>query len=137
MTDERSDRELVIRVTEVLEREGLQGLDMHFDEFCAPDFEWRPTMSGFDEDVYVGREGYRRYLEEMVQTITEVAFEVQDVRPAGEGQVLVLGRLHLAGRESGEPTETEYALAVRVEEGKLRSTTAFASHTEAEEATGA
>ena len=137
MATEQSDRELVIRAAEMLEREGLQGLDIHFDELCSPDFEWRPAMLEFGEETYVGREGYRRYLEEVVARVTDVAFRLEDVRSAGEGQVLVLGRLRLAGREGGEPREGEYALAVRVEDGKLRSCAAFASHSEAEEAAGA
>jgi ketosteroid isomerase-like protein len=134
MATEQSDREVVIRAAEVLEREGLQGLDIHFDELCSPAFEWSPAMLEFGEETYVGREGYRRYLEEVVANVTDVAFRLEDVRSVGDGQVLVLGRLRLASREGGEAREGEYALAVRVEEGTLRSCTAFASHAEAEEA---
>jgi ketosteroid isomerase-like protein len=134
MTETSPDRELVLRTVEIIEREGLEGIDIHFGEICAPQFEWRPTMVGSGKETFVGREGYRRYLEELITSVTNVSFRVEGVRSAGTGRVLVLGYLNLAGRTGEEPVETEYALLCVVEGERLRTCTAFASHAEAEEA---
>jgi ketosteroid isomerase-like protein len=137
MTAEHSaERERVVRVVEIIEREGLQGIDIHFDEICAPGFEWRPTMVGTGTETYVGREGFRRYLEELVTSVTTVSFRLGEVREAAAGSVLVLGSLTLAARGE-EPAETEYALLCEVADGRLAAATAFASHSAAEEAAGA
>ncbi|HEX6117096.1 MAG TPA: nuclear transport factor 2 family protein [Solirubrobacterales bacterium] len=135
--EQSAERELVMRVVEIIEREGLQGIDIHFAEICAPELEWRPTMVGTGTETYVGREGYRHYLEELVTSVTNVSFRVDDVRDADGGRVLVLGHLTLAGRDGSDPVESEYALLCEVEGGRLRAATAFAAHAAAEEAAGA
>jgi ketosteroid isomerase-like protein len=137
MTETSPDRELVMRTVEIIEREGLEGIDIHFGELCAPEFEWRPTMVGSGTETYVGREGYRRYLEELVTSVTTVSFRVEGVRSVGPGRVLVLGYLNLAGRSGEAPTVTEYALVCVIDGDRLRTCTAFASHAAAEEAAGA
>jgi ketosteroid isomerase-like protein len=134
--EKSTDRELVMRTVEIIESEGLQGIDIHFDELCSEEFEWRPTVVGSGEETFVGREGYRRYLEELITSVTDVSLRVEEVRAPGGGRVLVLGYLRI-GRGGGEPTETEYALLCVVEGERLRACTAFASHAEAEEAAGA
>ena len=131
--EESAERELVMRVVEIVERDGLQGLDIHFDEICVPEFEWRPTMVGTGIETYVGQEGYRRYLEELVTSVTVVSFRVDEIRAVDGGRVLVLGHLTI-GRDGSEPAETEYALLCGVRSGRLAAATAFAAHADAEEA---
>jgi ketosteroid isomerase-like protein len=123
----------VLRTVEIIEREGLEGLDIHYDELCDPNFEWHPTMVGDPGEVYVGREGYRRYLEELITSVTDVSFRVEDVGEAAEGRVLVTGYLAL-GRDGSALTESEYALLCDVDGDRLVSCTAFASHAAAREA---
>jgi len=132
-----AEQEHVMRVVEIIERDGLQGLDMHFDEICAPEFEWRPTMVGTGTEAYVGREGYRRYLEELLTSVTDVSLRVEEVRGAAGGRALVLGQLTIAARGEPNPIETEYALLCEVRGGRLVAATAFASHASAVEAADA
>ena len=134
--EQSAERQHVLRVVEIIEREGLQGLDIHFAEICSPGFEWRPTMVGTGTESYVGQEGYRTYLEELITSVTDVSFRLDDVRDADAGRVLVLGSLTL-GRDDAEPVVSEYALLCEVEGGRLASATAFASHADAEEAASA
>jgi ketosteroid isomerase-like protein len=125
------EREHVLRVVEIIEAEGLQGIDIHFDEICDPAFEWRPTMVG--AETYQGREGYRSFLEELVSAVTDISFRVDEVRSVDGGCVLVLGHLKI-GREESKLAETEYALLCKVEGGLLTEAAAYPSHAAAEEA---
>jgi ketosteroid isomerase-like protein len=129
-----SNVEFVRRVVATVEEEGLQGLDLHFDELCRPDLEWRPRIVGAGKETYFGREGYREYLRDVVEQVSEISFTLGDVRPVDEDHVLVLGRLHIANREGGDPIDSEYAMLFRIEDDLIRSCVAFASHAEALEA---
>jgi len=138
MAAEQSEaRAHVMRVVEIIEREGLQGIDIHFDEICAPDFEWRPTMVGTGTESYIGQERFRLYLEELVTSVTNVSFRLHEVRDADVGRAFVLGYLTLAGHSEPELVETEYALLCEVADGRLTAATAFASHAAAEGALNA
>jgi hypothetical protein len=131
--DQHTERQRVMRVVEIIESEGLQGLDIHFDEICDPNFEWRPTMVGTGEETYVGQEGYRRFLEELVSAVTIVSFRLDEVRSVDGGCVLVLGHLTI-GRDESEPADTEYGLLCKVERGLLTRASAYDSHDAAEAA---
>jgi hypothetical protein len=132
VAEHSAQQERVMRVVEVIEREGLQGIDIHFEELCAPEFRWRPTMVG--TGTFVGQEGYRRYLAELVTNVANVSFKLDEMREVAGGRVLVLGRLTLAERGDPEPTDTEWALLCEVADDRLTAATAFASHAAAEEA---
>jgi ketosteroid isomerase-like protein len=105
-----------------------------FDEVCHPDFEWHPRMVGFGKETYVGKDGFRQYVEDMEATMDEVDLAVTEVRAVGDHQVLLVGRLRMLGKGSGVPLDTEWALLYRIESGLARSGVAFDSHAEAEEA---
>jgi ketosteroid isomerase-like protein len=111
----------------------LRGVYERFDEFFHPDYEWRPRMVGFGRETYIGRDGFRQYVEDMEATVDEVDLAVADIRPVGDDQVLVLGRLHMVGKGSGVPMDIEWALLYRAEGGLAKSGVAFDSHAEAEE----
>ena len=129
--EQNAEREHIMRVVEIIEAEGLQGIDIHFDEICDPAFEWRPTMVG--AETYTGREGYRSFLEELVSAVTDISLRVDEVRSVDGGCVLVLGYLKI-GREEANLAETEYALLCKVESGLLSEAAAYPSHASAEEA---
>jgi ketosteroid isomerase-like protein len=128
--------ELVRRVVETVEREGLEGLDRHFEELCRPDLEWRPAMVGFGKETYFGQEGYRQYLRDVIEQVKEISFRMSEIRPVDEDTVLVLGNLYLAPREGAESIDSDYAMLYRIEDGLVRSCVAYPSHREALEATG-
>ena len=129
--EQGTEREHVMRVVEVIESEGLQGIDIHFEEICDPAFEWRPTMVG--AETYVGREGFRSFLEELVRAVTDISLRVDEVRSVDGGCVLVVGFQNI-GREESKHAETEYALLCKVEGDRLVEATAYPSHAAAEEA---
>jgi SnoaL-like domain len=132
MTDvQRRNVELVRRAVEA---GGIRGVHERFDEFCHPDFEWRPRMVGFGKETYVGRDGFGQYVDDMEATVDEVDLAVGDIRSIGADQVLLTGRLRMVGKGSGVPMDIEWALLYRIEGGLAKSGTAFDSHAEAEEA---
>jgi len=131
---QRRNVELVQRVSEVGDTEGLRRIGERFDEFCQPDFEWRPRMVGFGKEAYVGSDGFRQYVDDMEATIGEVDLTLAEIREVGDDHVLLVGRLRLVGKGSGVPLDSEWAILYRVAGGLLQSGTAFNSHAEAEEA---
>jgi ketosteroid isomerase-like protein len=126
--------DLVRRMLEVGENEGLDGLVARFDEFFDPDVEWVPRMVGFGERTYRGRQGFEEYVRDVGETVGEMGFSPGEVRAVDDDRVLALGRVHAVGRESGLPLEDEYAFLYRLEEGRIVSAHAFLSHAEGEEA---
>ena len=126
--------ELLRSGTELGRREGLRGLYERYDDFYHPDFEWRPRMIGFGKDTYVGRDGFRQYVEDMEATFDEVQLTTEEIRGIGDDQALFLGRARFVGRGSGVPLESEWAILYRMEDGLARSGIAFDSHSEAEAA---
>ena len=130
-----SSVELVTGIVATVEREGLEGLDRHFEELCRPDLEWRPAMVGWGKETYFGQDGYRQYLRDVIEQVKEISFRMGEIREVDEDTVLVLGSLYLAPRE-GESVDGEYAMLYRIEDGLLRSCVAYRSHSSALEATG-
>ncbi len=60
----------VARLLEIGEHEGNPGLKLHYDEFFAADYEWRPAVSGFGSEVYRGKEGFIQWLADLAAVST-------------------------------------------------------------------
>jgi len=131
---QRANVRLVERVNEISNAQGLRGIVDRFDEICLDDFEWRPRMVGFGKDAYLGRDGMRRYVDDMEATVGVPDLTVAEIRPVGSDHVLLVGRLAMVGKGSGVPLDSEWAILYRVAGDLLQSGVAFDSHAEAEEA---
>ncbi len=126
--------DLVRRIYEIGEADGLRALAERFDEFCRPDFQWRPRIIGMGKDAYVGSDGFLQYADDMIATVGEPELTLGEIRGVGDHHVLLLGRLHLTGQGSGVPLDSEWAILYSFDGDLLQSGIAFDSHAEAEEA---
>ena len=119
------------RLVEIYESEGPWAVEAHFEEFFHPDFEWRGAVSALGEEVYVGREGYARWQGDM-EAIADEAYVTDFVVEAfGDRVVLVLSRMHLVGKGSRVPTESEYGAVYELRDGRGVRGRAFLSHEDA------
>jgi ketosteroid isomerase-like protein len=106
-----------------------------------PDIEW--DASRIDQlipdlaEVYHGHEGVRRYWRRWMEAWKELAFEVQELRDAGDDVVVLIRNQRQAGRHTGIVTNLPpYGMVFTVRRGKLVRWRTFPSHTAALEAVG-
>jgi ketosteroid isomerase-like protein len=134
LTAEAREQNLAVgrSLLEAYEQQGPWGVYERYDEFFHPDFSWTPAVSQLGEQVYVGREGMRQWIKDMEAVATEFRQTEIEVRAVGDRHLLGLGRMHLVGKESGAPFESEYGSVYEVEDGRAVSGSAYLSHAEAE-----
>ena len=122
------------RLVELYEREGPWAVERHFDEFFHPEFEWSPAVSALGDRIYVGRDGYRTWQQDM-EAIAEEALQFDfEVSAIDDRVVLVLSRMRIIGKGSGAPAESEYGAVYEMEDGRGVAGRAFLSHEEARRA---
>jgi ketosteroid isomerase-like protein len=126
--------EAAIRLKDLYEREGPIGVLERYDEHFHPEAVWEPAISSFGAEDYVGREGMRRWIDDMEAVATEYTQIIEEVRPVGERHVLALGKMRIVGKESGLPVEADYAQLWEVDAGRMTSMRAYLTHVEAESA---
>lgn len=129
--------EIASHVRDLYEREGPWGIYERYDEFFCPDAVWKPAVSAFGTEGYVGREGMRKWIEDMEAVATDFTQIIDEVRAAGGGHVLALGSMRIVGKESGLSFEGDYAALWEIDGERLRSMRAFLSHEDAEQAAAA
>jgi ketosteroid isomerase-like protein len=125
------------RVVEVYEQGGPWGVYEHFDEFFTPGFEWIPAVSQLGDELYVGRDGFHKWITDMEAVASEFRQSGIELFAVGERHLLVLGQMKLVGKESGAGFESEYGSLYEVEDGISTRGRAFLSHDEARRATEA
>ena len=131
---QRRNLEIARSLVELHERGGPWAVLEHFDEFFHPDFEWRPAVVAMGERTFVGREGFKRWQEDMDTIAAEAKQIVSELRALDDRIVLVLGRMAIVGRESGAPFESDYGSVYEMEDGRGVRGRAFLSHEDARSA---
>jgi ketosteroid isomerase-like protein len=126
--------EAAIRLKDLYERQGPIGVLDRYDEHFHPGAVWEPAVSSFGAENYVGREGMRRWIDDMDAVATEFTQFIDEVRPVGERHVIALGKMRIVGKESGLPVEADYAQLWEIEAGRMNSMRAYLSHGDAERA---
>jgi ketosteroid isomerase-like protein len=106
-----------------------------------PDVEWDASqISELVPDlaeIYHGHEGVRTYWRRWMEAWTDLEFEVQDLRGAGDDVVVLIGDQHQAGRHTGIVTELPpYGMVFTLRAGKLVRWRTFPSQEEALKAVG-
>jgi ketosteroid isomerase-like protein len=113
--------ELARRLMEIVSRPDA-------DELVAmshPEVEWRSFFAvGEEGGVYRGHDGIRRYLKDIDDAMVILRPEVEDTIAVGDIVVLV-GRVHYKGRESGAESEVAAGWVLEFRGGKLISFRAF------------
>ena len=111
-------RENVEVVRRSLEAFGRKDLDTVIDAW-AEESEWRPAMAGAVEGtVYRGREGMRRYLNELFTTFAEVNPQDAQLTDMGD-RVLLLYRLTARGRDSDVVVDQPGAIVYDFQNGQI------------------
>ena len=96
--------EIVRALTEAFQRRDYERAGGFYD----PEIEWHtgtegvaPGMAG----VYRGMDGAREFFERWLSAWTDLRFEIEDIRDAGDQVVLLIGDQTQTGRKSGVAIE--------------------------------
>ena len=100
-------------------------------EEAHPDFVWKPAIAILDGGEYRGADGMRAYDEDFRASFQAQSFEPEFSRAIGTDTVLILGRLHGTGQQSGASVSGERGIVLRFRERKLASMASYPSHAEA------
>jgi ketosteroid isomerase-like protein len=124
--------ELAQRAMAALSRGDLPGLIALAD----PEVEWHSFFAELGEGgVYLGHDGTRQYLGDLVEAWEVVRADIDDGLAVGDVAVFV-GRIHYRGKGSGIETETAAGWMLKFREGKVIRFRAFREPAQALEAVG-
>jgi ketosteroid isomerase-like protein len=134
VTDQASDNvQFVGKVMDLIEREDRDSLVELIDGRVLPEAEFIPLIAIGHEGTYQGPEGVRRFLEDLLDAF-EVRYSDREIRSIGDGDVLVLCRMELRGRESGAEIVTPVGTVYEFEGGQLRRGRVYEEQAAAQEA---
>ena len=122
--------ELVEAMMDLIERDEQQALAELVDEHAHPEIEWMPLIAAAVEGVYQGRDGVRRFLDDLLSSF-EVRYRELEFRQLGDRVVLVLCRMDLRGRESGVETSTHAGTVYEFENHLIRRGRVYGDQAEA------
>ena len=101
-----------------------------------PDAELHSAIvGGADGSVYRGRDGFRKWFAESMESFEELETELTEFREDGD-RVVAFGRIHARGRESGLELDSETGWVFTVGDGMLVKAEGFLSRAEALDAAG-
>ncbi len=100
-----------------------------------PEVEWHSFFALNAQGVYRGHEGTREYMRDLDDAFEIGRAEVDDALGVGDVIVLV-GRIHYRGKDSGAEGESPAGWMLKVRDGKILCFRAFREPEEALEAVG-
>ncbi len=104
--------------------------------YIDPEIELQSAIVGGAEgNTYRGHEGFRTWMAESDATWAELRLETDEFRDLGD-DVLMIGRLHARGRESGIEVDSPIAWLSTVGGGRIVRSRGFLDPQEALEAAG-
>jgi ketosteroid isomerase-like protein len=106
-----------------------------FAALTAVEFEWSPSMSGVDGEIFVGSDGVRRYFEGLGAAWEHFLVLADEFRERGD-LVLVLGRLEGRGKGSGAIVHSPLGMAFELRDGLIARIHGYLDHDEALAAEG-
>jgi ketosteroid isomerase-like protein len=131
MTASKSDNvEFVEAVMDLIERGDQHALHELIEGRVHPEAELVPLISLGIEGTYEGPDGVRRFFDDLLDAF-EVSYSDRELRPVGNGVVLVLCRMALRGRESGAEVVQDVGTVYDFEGGQFRSARVYDDQAEA------
>ena len=129
--DTGSALEAVRRIYDEFDRggEGLEAL-LH------PDFQIRMETVFLDDKTYKGMRGYKRWRTDIDELFDADRFQPEGLRSAAEGRWVVLGRLQITEKESGDELDVPLAHVLEQRDKKVASLTAYSEISAALESVG-
>jgi ketosteroid isomerase-like protein len=129
--DTGSALEAVRRIYDEFDRggEGLEAL-LH------PDFQIRMETVFLDDKTYKGIRGYKRWRTDIDELFEADRFQPEGLRSAAEGRWVVLGRLQITQKDSGEELDVPLAHVLEQRDKKVASFTVYSDISAALESVG-
>jgi ketosteroid isomerase-like protein len=129
--DTGSALEAVRRIYDEFDRggEGLEAL-LH------PDFQIRMETVFLDEKTYKGLRGYKRWRTDIEDLFERDRFQPEGLRAARDGRWVVLGRLQITQKESGDELDVPLAHVLEQRDKKVASFTVYSDISAALESVG-
>ena len=94
--------ELVRGLTEAL---NARDLDRYYIEFFDPEVEWQTAREDPDAATHRGRQAYKRYLEQWIESFDGLHADVEEYIDAGDDRVFTWSRFTGRGQASGVPAD--------------------------------
>jgi ketosteroid isomerase-like protein len=109
--------------------------------FVHPEVEWDATRVAHvipdAAEIFVGHDGVRTYWRRWLAAWSDLRFDIEDVRDAGDEVVLLVANQKQWGRHSGIATEVPpYGAVFSVKDGTITRVRWFPSQSEALQAAG-
>jgi ketosteroid isomerase-like protein len=101
-----------------------------------PDFQLRMETVFIDSKVYKGMRGYQRWRGEMEELFESDSFRPEGLRSVADGRWVVLGRLQIIQKESGDELDVPLAHVLEQRDRKVASVTVYSEISAALEAVG-
>jgi ketosteroid isomerase-like protein len=125
-------RKILEQVADAYNRRDPDGFAAAFDPEC----DWHPVLTRAENDPgYHGHSGIRRWFEDVDEMFDYVDFEVyfDDLRQVDD-RVLIRGRLHAKGRESGAEVTSDVGWLGELRGEKFLRVRGYASYEDARRA---
>jgi ketosteroid isomerase-like protein len=100
------------------------------------DFQIRMETVFIDDKTYKGMKGYARWRGDMDELFESDSFKPEGLRSAADGRWVVLGRLQITEKESGDELDVPLAHVLEQRDKKVASVTAYSEISAALESVG-
>jgi ketosteroid isomerase-like protein len=111
-------------------------LDRWVAEFFAPDVEWRTAAEDPDAAIHRGREAFRRYLQQWMDSFDGLRADIEEYIDAGDDQVFTWVRWTGRGHVSGVDADWHLAVVYTLRDGRVVRGEEYFHRAEALEAVG-
>ena len=129
--DTGSALEAVRRIYDEFDRGGV-GLEA----LLHRDFQIRMETVFLEEKVYRGLRGYEKWRSDVEDLFEEDRFQPEGLRAAADGRWVVLGRLQITEKESGDELDVPLAHVLEQRDRKVASFTVYSDISRALESVG-
>jgi ketosteroid isomerase-like protein len=101
-----------------------------------PDFQIRMEAVFLDDKTYKGVRGFKKWRGDMEEIFEEERFQPEGLRAAADGRWLVLGRLQITRKESGDELDVPLAHVLEQRDKKVASFTVYSDISRALDSVG-
>jgi ketosteroid isomerase-like protein len=101
-----------------------------------PDFQLRMETVFIDGKAYKGMKGYQRWRGEMEELFEADSFQPEGLRSVADDRWVVLGRLQITEKESGDELDVPLAQVLEQRDRKVASVTVYSEISAALESVG-
>lgn len=101
-----------------------------------PDFQLRMETVFLDDKTYKGMRGFKRWRADMDELFESDSFRPEGLRSVADGRWVVLGRLQITEKDSGDELDVPLAHVLEQRDRKVAGVTAYSEISAALEAVG-